>query len=134
MGLAAVTAFEATHLPGVLALCEAEGWPSFPADPERAQRVLTGDNAATLVALDDGEVVGFAFVILDAGPLDAYLSMLAVKGDRRREGIARMLIDELFRATGAERIDLLAEPGSEPFYDSFPHRDFRGYRLYPMPG
>ena len=27
-----ITQYEETHLPGILALCEAEGWPSLPAD------------------------------------------------------------------------------------------------------
>ena len=33
---AALLNFEPVHLGGVLALCEAEGWPSLPADPDRA--------------------------------------------------------------------------------------------------
>ena len=131
MGSPAIAAFATPHLPGVLALCEAEGWPSLPSDPARAVRILTGDNAQALVALDGDDVIGFAFAILDAGLLDAYLSMFAVAAGRRREGIGRLLIDALFRVTGVERIDLLAEPGSEAFYDSFRHRDFRGYRLHP---
>lgn len=47
------------------------------------------------------------------------------------EGIARTLLGELFRLSGAQRIDLLAEPGSEPLYESLPHRIFQGYRIYP---
>ena len=123
--------FDASHLPGILALCDAERWASLPSDPERALRILTDASGATLVAVDDREVIGFAFAIVDGGPLDAYLSMLVVSGARRREGIARMLVAVVFRHTGAQRIDLLAEPGSENFYDAFPHRKFAGYRLYP---
>ena len=48
------------HLDGVLSLCRAEGWPSFPDDPERAIRVLTAPGVTTVIALDDGKVVGFA--------------------------------------------------------------------------
>jgi ribosomal protein S18 acetylase RimI-like enzyme len=127
----AIAAFAPPHLPGVLALCEAEGWPSLPSDPARALRILTGEHAQAIVALDGDDVIGFAFAILDAGRLDAYLSMFAVASRRRRDGIGRSLIDALFRITGVERMDLLAEPGSEAFYDSFRHRDFRGYRLFP---
>ncbi|MFG1812503.1 hypothetical protein ACGFIF_01965 [Kribbella sp. NPDC049174] len=36
-----ITQYEHSHLPGVLALCTAEGWPTFPADPARAHAVLT---------------------------------------------------------------------------------------------
>jgi hypothetical protein len=44
---------------------------------------------------------------------------------------ARRLIDEIFAPSNAQRMDLLAEPGSEPFYESRPHRRWTGYRLYP---
>ena len=128
-----VVAFEVPHLSGVLALCEAEGWPSLPGDPVRAQTMLTAPGAVSVVALDGDAVVGFAFAIVDAGGVDAYLSTMVVDGDHRRRGIARLLVGELFLRTGVARIDLLAEPGSEPFYDSLPHRSFRGYRLYPRP-
>jgi len=129
--MSSVIRFAEQHLPGVLALCEAEGWPSLPADPERALRILSTPSGSALVALDNKDVIGFAFAIVDGGALDAYLSMLVVAKPRRREGIARLLIAEIFRNTKVERLDLLAEPGSEDFYDTFPHRRFAGYRLYP---
>ncbi len=128
-----VARFEVSHLGAVLALCEAEGWPSLPADPRRAERILTASDASTLVVLDDGEVIGFASAMIDAGALDGYLSLLVVTVDRRREGVGELLIRELFAVSGVERLDLLAEPGSETFYDSFPHRRMAGYRLYPHP-
>ena len=131
VGSPVVIPFDQSHLDGVLALCEAQVWSSLPSNPARAGRILTAPGASTLVAVDDGAVIGFALAIVDAGPLDAYLSMLAVAESRRREGIARLLIEALFRLTRVARIDLLAEPGSEAFYDSFPHQQFRGYRLYP---
>jgi predicted N-acetyltransferase YhbS len=131
MGSVTVARFDVAHLGAVLALCDAEGWPSFPADPQRAERIFTSPTAATLVALDDGDVIGFAFSIIDAGPLDGYLSILVVKKTRRRAGTAQLLIRQLLAVSGVERLDLLAEPGSEAFYDSFPHRRMAGYRLYP---
>ncbi len=83
------------------------------------------------MALDADTVVGFAFAFVDDSALDAYLSMMAVHANRRREGIARLLLGELFRLSGVQRIDLLAETGSEPFYESLPHVTFQGYRIYP---
>ena len=103
----------------------------MPADPERANGLLGGERAITTVALDESVVVGFAYAFVDDGALDAYLSMMAVHANRRREGIARLLLGELFRLSGVQRIDLLAEPGSEPFYASLPHFTFQGYRIYP---
>ena len=84
-----------------------------------------------LVALDGDSVVGSAFAFVDGGALDAYLSMMAVHANRRREGIARLLLGELFRLSGVQRIDLLAESGSEPFYESLPHFTLPGYRSTP---
>jgi ribosomal protein S18 acetylase RimI-like enzyme len=127
----ALVPFDASHLAGVLALCEAEGWPSLPSDPARAETMLLAPNAAAVVAVDVDAVVGVAFAVVDAGPVDAYLSILVVHTQYRRQDIARRLVAEVFRLSGAERIDLLAEPGSEGFYDSLPHRRFAGYRLYP---
>jgi GNAT superfamily N-acetyltransferase len=126
-----VMSYAEHHLPGVLALCVAEGWPSLPADTERAQRILSTPRGSAVVALDNEEVIGFAFAIVDGGALDAYLSLLVVAKPHRREGVARLLIAEIFRNTKVERLDLLAEPGSEPFYDTLAHRRFAGYRLYP---
>jgi len=92
---------------------------------------LGGEGAVTTVALDGDTVVGFAFAFVDGGALDGYLSIMAVHANRRREGIARLLLGELFRLSGVQRIDLLAEPGSEAFYESLPHFTFQGYRIYP---
>jgi GNAT superfamily N-acetyltransferase len=128
---ATITRFDRSHLNGILTLCQAEGWPSLPNDPERALGILGGERALTTVALDGDTVVGFAFAFVDDGALDAYLSMMAVQANRRREGIARLLLGELFRLSGVQRIDLLAETGSEAFYESLPHYTFQGYRIYP---
>lgn len=122
--------FEPTHLEGVLELCRAQGWPSLPADPDRALQILSADRSITLCALENGAVVGCAFGFGD-GAIDFYLSLLVVGSGHRRQGIGRRLIDGLFARTGTARIDLLAEPGSEEFYESLPHRPFRGYRLRP---
>ena len=76
-------------LDGVLRLCEAEGWPSFPADPERASRVLTAPGVTTVVAVDDQRVVGFAQLFND-GELQAFLANIAVDAaDARRRTRSR---------------------------------------------
>lgn len=65
------------HLRGVLRLCEAEGWPSMPADPDQAVRALTAPGVLTVVAVADEEVVGFAQMLTD-GEIQAYLCNMAV--------------------------------------------------------
>ncbi|MGW1343739.1 GNAT family N-acetyltransferase [Kribbella sp. NPDC002412] len=123
-----ITQYEHTHLPGVLALCEAEQWPSFPADPDRAHAVLTAPGVTTVVALDGEVVVGFAYLQSD-GHLQAHLSLMAVSRTHRRKGIGRALLEYAAPLTGAQRIDLVTDTG-EDFYTSLPHRSYSGFRLY----
>lgn len=72
-----VRPFAHEHLNGALRLCTAENWPSFPADPERAERILTAPGVTTVVAVDGDDVVGFAELFSD-GELQTYLANLAV--------------------------------------------------------
>ena len=122
--------FAAEHLPGVLRLTEAEGWPSFGADPARALRVLTAPGVRAVVTLDEDEVVGFARALTD-GELSAYLAELAVAPEYRGRGVGRRLVAAVLARCGAIRLDLLAEDGSEGFYERLPHRRKPGFRVYP---
>jgi ribosomal protein S18 acetylase RimI-like enzyme len=123
--------FCADHLDGVLALCVAEGWPSLPEDPVRALRILTAPGVTTVVAVIEGEVVGFGELFSD-GELQAFLTSLAVSVRYRGRGIGRALVEESLRVAGGERIDLLSEEASVGFYESFPHFRKPGFRLYPF--
>ena len=123
--------FEPGDLPGILRLCEAEGWPSLPADPPRALRILTAPGVTTVVAVDTDAVVGFAELFSD-GELQAYLANLAVAAGRRGVGIGRQLVREALRLAGGERIDLLSTEESVGFYRSLPHADKPGLRIYPL--
>ena len=112
----------------MLALCAAEGWPTYPADPARAEAAFRAPGTLTLVAVDDGAVIAFAHAL--GNGLRLYLAEIATAAHRRREGIARQLIDELFLRGGVSKIDLLTDTATE-FYATFPHRTFTGFRLYP---
>jgi ribosomal protein S18 acetylase RimI-like enzyme len=122
--------FSEDQLPGVLRLCEAEGWPSLPADPARAARALTAPGVVTVVAVEDGEVLGFAQLLTD-GEIQAYLCDMVVAAKARRQGVGTKLVEEAFARSGAQRVDLLALDESEGFYRSFRHRTLPGYRIYP---
>ncbi|MHC4599424.1 MAG: GNAT family N-acetyltransferase [Planctomycetota bacterium] len=117
-------------LPGVVALCAVEGWPSFVEDPDRAWRALTAPGITTFTAVDGEAVVGFVQMQSD-GEIQAHLSLVLVARDRRRRSIATKLVREAFAVTGAERIDLAtdADPG---FYRSFTHQEWKGFRLHPQ--
>jgi ribosomal protein S18 acetylase RimI-like enzyme len=129
--MADLLVFTRAHLDGVLALCEAEGWPSLPADPERAMRVLTAPGVTTVVAVEEAAVVGFAEVFSD-GEIQAFLANVAVDERHRGKGLGRELVEEALRLSGAERVDLLSEDGAVDFYESFPHFRKPGFRLYPF--
>ena len=98
---------------------------------DRALRVLAAPGVTTVVAIDDGLVVGFAELFSD-GELQAYLSNVAVDATRRGEGVGRRLVKEALQRAGGERIDLLSEDSSADFYRAFPHFEKPGFRLYPF--
>jgi ribosomal protein S18 acetylase RimI-like enzyme len=116
-------------LEGIVQLCSAEGWTSIPDDPARAHRALTAPGVSAVVAREGGTILGFAYLQSD-GEIQAHLSLIAVDPTRRREGIARKLLDLAFREGGGLRIDLVTE-GAEGFYEALTNRPMRGFRVYP---
>jgi predicted N-acetyltransferase YhbS len=123
-----VRPYERQDLPGIIAICEAEGWPSLPADADRAHRILTNPGVTTFVAVDAGAVVGFAYLLSD-GEVQAYLATMAVVAGSRGQGVGTRLVREAFAVCGAERLDLLSS--ADGFYDRLLHTRSPGYRLYP---
>ncbi|MFC9694944.1 GNAT family N-acetyltransferase [Kribbella sp. NPDC056951] len=122
--------YQRTHLDGIVALCEAEGWPSFGADLDRAHATLTAPGVTSVVALDGELLIGFAYLLSD-GHIASYLSMMATHVNYRRKGVGRALIDYAHPLTGAQRIDLVTDT-AEDFYASYEHhRTFSGFRIYP---
>lgn len=116
-------------LDGIVGLCRSEGWPSIPEDPARAHRALTAPGVTTVVAREGSAVLGFAYVQSD-GEIQAHLSLIAVDPTRRREGVARLLLERALEMAGGKRVDVVTEDASG-FYDSLRHRRLQGYRLYP---
>ncbi|MPZ98773.1 MAG: GNAT family N-acetyltransferase [Dehalococcoidia bacterium] len=121
--------FEASHADAIMRICRDEGWPSLSTDRALTIRALTAPGVIAVVALEDGEVVGFVLV-LSNGEETAYLSTLAVARGRRGSGVGRGLIAAAFERCDAPRMDLLSLPGSTGFYERLPHQEFRGFRLY----
>ena len=94
-------------------------------------RILTAPGVTTVVAVNEGEVVGFAQLLSD-GELQAFLASIAVDARFRGRGVGRALVEEALRLGGGTRIDLLSEDASVGFYERFPHFRKPGYRLYPF--
>ncbi len=119
------------HLDGVIRLCEIEQYPSYIQDAERTWRALTAPGVFTVVAVQDGRVVGFAQMQSD-GAVQAHLTLIVVDRDRRRSGIGRRLIWEAVTRAGGQRVDLLSTEGADAFYRAFAHQRFPGFRIYPQ--
>jgi predicted N-acetyltransferase YhbS len=121
--------FAAEHFPGILELLEEEQWTTLTADPQATLRSLSAPGVVSLVAVEEGRVVGFAQTLTD-GVIQAYLCRLLVARPHRGRGAGTKLVQSSLSASGAQRIDLLAAEGTEAFYGSFPHSHaWSGYRL-----
>jgi ribosomal protein S18 acetylase RimI-like enzyme len=125
-----ITTFEPVHVDGVVRLCSAEGWPSWTL--ENVLAAFSSPGVIAVTALDGDRVIGVAELLTD-GRVIAYLGLLIVERQARREGVGRALIEELFSRSGLNRMDLLAEDASTGFYESQTHKVKPGYRLYSDP-
>ena len=128
--MAEVRRFRPDDLEGVIALCVAEGWPSFPEDPARALRALSAPGVTTVVGEEAGRVVGFAQLLSD-GEIQAHLSLIAVHPDARRQGLARQMLRLALAEAGGSRIDLITDTAPQ-FYAALPHRRLDGFRIWPQ--
>ena len=123
--------FEARHLEGCVVFAGALEWPSY-ADSAAALSAFSAPGAVTWVARGAGKVVGLAHLLTN-GVVHSHLSLVGVLPGYRRGGVARRLIAEAFRQSGAKWLDLWSDPGAEDFYRSFPHQERVGFRIYPSP-
>ena len=89
--------FTAPDLEAVHHLLSANGWAHRTGDVEQFGQLIAASQRA-VVALAEGEIVGFARAITD-GISNGYLSMVVVAEPYRRRGIGQALVE---RITGSE--------------------------------
>jgi ribosomal protein S18 acetylase RimI-like enzyme len=123
-----IVPFEEEHAAGIARLSTTVQWPSL-TDPDVVRRICTAPGSVAYVALQAGEVVGWAQALGD-GVLQSHLSFLAVAPEHRHRGIARLLTVATFQATHTLRMDLITD-AADGFYESFEHKRMSGFRLYP---
>ncbi|MGI5865212.1 MAG: GNAT family N-acetyltransferase [Myxococcales bacterium] len=115
----------------IVALYEAGGW--WQESPQwRAviPQMIRGSFCFMVARSRDGRFVGMGRAISD-GVSDAYIQDVVVLKEMRKRGIGRELVKRLAEYC-AERgigwIGLVAEPGTEAFYESIGFRALEGFK------
>jgi len=117
-------------LEAIVELYEAAGWwKEDPAAREVIPRMIRG-SFCFMVARLDGRIVGMGRAISD-GASDAYIQDVTVLKPLRGRGIGREIVRRLTEECERARIGwigLVAEPGTQAFYEGLGYHPLTGYQ------
>ena len=120
--------FANVHLDGLVALVLAEGWSEYAVDVERTSCALSAPGVTTLVAIEDGRVVG-AIQVQSDGVIQAHVSMLLVDPNWRGRQLGFRLLREGLERAGGLRLDIRTR--TEGYYERFGASRSLGFRVTP---
>ncbi len=115
----------------VIELYKAGGWwRESQAWREAIPAMIRGSYCFMLALAPDGRAVGMGRVLSD-GVSDAYIQDVVVVPELRGQGVGSEIIERLTahcRAQGIGWIGLVAEPGTQPFYEGLGYHALEGYQ------
>lgn len=114
--MAEIRAIRPAEMEAARALLAANGWAKRVADARKFEQMVAGSQRV-LVAIEDGQVVGFVRALCD-GVSNGYIAMLVVAESQRGKGVGR----ELVRAVMGDDVHMTwvlraARGGVQPFYE-----------------
>jgi ribosomal protein S18 acetylase RimI-like enzyme len=108
----------------------ADWWRDAPDARAAVSAMIRGSFRFMIARLPEGRIVGMARVISD-GCSDAYIQDVVVLPSYRKQGIGRELIRRLTEYCVARKIawiGLVAEPGTQKFYEELGYGPLTGYQ------
>lgn len=118
--------YQTDDFPTIKLLSDVEGWPtptSRPADTLNAWQ----HSYPALVAIHNGQVIGFLRAITD-GSVTTYIAELLVAKEWRSRGIGKALVEACHEQIPSTRLDLLSTGQADLFYEATGFRRFQGFR------
>lgn len=118
--------FRREDYPVIQSLCDKEGWMTLAGQPNKGLQAWMNSWPA-LVAVKNGEIIGFLRALSDAH-VSTYVAELLVAKDHRGSGIGRLLLEACHHLCPATRLDLLSTESAHEFYRHSGFRAFAGFR------
>jgi predicted N-acetyltransferase YhbS len=111
-----IRAIQSSEIEAARRLLAANGWSKRVADAAQFQLLVSRSQRA-LVAVDNGEVIGFARALCDE-IANGYLAMLVVAPSHRRRGIGQALVKAVMgEDRGITWVLRAGREGAAPFYE-----------------